>query len=310
MAQFSVKEAAKFSLSAYGKHFVLLLSAAALVAGSYWFATVAPRFVAEKLGVHQVLDVETVTMMQQPVQGEETDQSRMVLQKVQEVTTKISMHLQTAPKHLLALVLLVFLLVWGLYLTLVLGMMKLGLSIKDKDSGSLALLLQVSPRQVLRFIGATLLFGLYALCAVIGIAVLSIPFAMVCKGLLGDGVTMFLSVSLWIVLAVAMLCWLIGYCFYGYCIVDKANLGAREALRMSRDIAHGSRRRIIAACLLLFALGGVVMFIANKAIMMSGCACPLAQQRMIASLVIMVVTYPFSIPFFSYMYRSLSTKGR
>lgn len=309
MAQFSVKEAARFSLSAYGKHFVLLLSAAALVAGSYWFATVAPRFVAEKLGVHQVLDVDMVTVAEQP-QDQATDQSKMVLQKVQEVTAKISTHLQAAPKHLLALVLLVFLFVWGLYLTLVLGMMKLGLSIKDKDSGSLALLVQVSGRQVMRFIGASLLFGLYLICALIGMAVLTIPFAILCKGLLGESATILLSASLWIVLAVALLCWLVGYCFYGYCIVDKPNLGAREALRMSREISHGSRRRIIAAVALLGALGAVAMFVAHKVMAMSGCACSLAQRNMIASLAIMVVTYPFSIPFFSYMYRSLSTKGR
>jgi hypothetical protein len=310
MAQFSVKEAAKFSLSAYGKHFVLLLSAATLVAGSYWFATVAPRFVAEKLGVHQVLDVDVVTMMQQPAQGEETDQSRMVLQKVQEVTAKISTHLQTAPKHLLAVVLLVFLLVWGLYLTLVLGMMKLGLSLRDKNSGSVALLLQVSPRQVMRFIGASLLFGLYLICAFIGMAVLTIPFAILCKGVLGEKVTMLLTAALWVILLVAMLCWLVGYFFYGYCIVDKANLGAREALRMSRDISHGSRRRIIAAALLLGALGAVTMFIVNKVMMISGCACSLEQQRLITSLAVMIVTWPFSIPFFSFMYRSLSSKGR
>ena len=310
MAQFSVKEAAKFSLSAYGKHFVLLLSAASLVAGSYWVATMAPRFVAEKLGVHQVLDVDMVTMMQQPMQGQqETDQSRMVLQKVQEVTAKISMHLQAAPKHLLALVLLVFLLVWGVYLSLILGMMKLGLSIKDRDSGSLALLLEVSPRQVLRFVGATLLFGLYLICAVIGMAVLTIPFAMVCKGLLGDTLAMLLTASLWVVLAVALLCWLVGYAFYGYCIADKSNLGAREALRMSRAISQGSRRRIIAAVLLLGALGIATLVVANK-LVMTGCACPVEQQRMIAQLAVMVVTYPFTIPFFSYIYRSLSGTGK
>ena len=309
MAQFSVKDGIQFSLSAYGRHFVLLLSASALVAGSYWLATVAPRFVAEKLGVHQVLDIDMVTVMQDP-QDQATDQSRMVLQKVQEITAKISTHLQAAPKHLLALVLLVFLLVWGLYLILVLGMMKLGLSIKDKDSGSLAILLEVSASQVMRFIGASLIFGLYFISALIGMAVLTIPFAILCKGLLGEGVRIFLSVSLWLVLAVAMLSWLVRYTFYGYCIVDKANVGAREALRMSRDISHGSRRRVIAAVAFMAIVGIVVMFLAHKAIAMSGCACSLAQKNMIASLVIMIVTYPFSIPFFSYMYRSLSTKSR
>jgi hypothetical protein len=151
MAQFSLKDGIQFSFSTYGRHFILLLTASALVAGSYWLATVAPRFVAERLGVHQVLDVDMVSMMQQP-QDQATDQSTMVLQKVQEISTKISMHLQGASKHLLALVLLVFLLVWGFYLTLVLGFMKLVLTIKDKGTGSLDLLFSVSPRQVMRFI--------------------------------------------------------------------------------------------------------------------------------------------------------------
>ena len=308
MAQFSVRDGISFSLSTYGKHFVLLLSAAALVAGSYWFATVAPRFVAEKLGVHQVLDIDMVSMMQQP-QSQATDQSTMVLQKVQEVTAKISMHLQAAPKHLLALVLLVFLLVWGLYLTLVLGIMKLALTIKDKDSGSLELLFSVSPLQVMRFIGASILFGLYAMCGIIGMAVLTIPSAILCKGILGDKVTMLLALLLWIALAVAMLFWLVGYIFYGYCIVDKPTIGAREALRMSRDISRGFRRRIVAAVIIMSLFGGIVMFVANKLAML-GCACTPEQQKTVAALAVMVVSYPFSMPFFSYIYRSLSNKGR
>lgn len=309
MAQFSVKEGVRFSLSAYGKHFVLLLSASVLVGASYWLATVAPRFVAEKLGVHQVMDVDMVSMMQQPAQGKETDQSKMVMQKVQEVSTKISMHLQSAPKHLLLVVLLVFLFVWGLYLMLVLGMMKLGLSIKDRDSGSLGLLFSVSARQVMRFIGASILFGLYTICCVIGIAVLTIPFAMLCKGLLGDKVTILLSVILWIALIVAMMCWLLGYVFYGYCIVDKATIGARQALRMSRDVSRGARRRIFAAVLIVMMVGGACMFIANKLMAMCG-SCSIEQQRMLVTIIVLIVNYPFSVPFFSYMYRSLSGAGR
>jgi hypothetical protein len=309
MAQFSVKEGIRFSLSAYGKHFVLLLSASVLVGASYWLATVAPRFVAEKLGVHQVMEVDMVSMMQQPAQGQETDQSKMVLQKVQEVTTKISMHLQAAPKHLLLVVLLVFLLVWGLYLMLALGMMKLGLSIKDRDGGSVALLFSVSVRQVMRFIGASILFGLYTICGVIGIAVLTVPFAMLCKGLLGDKVTLFLSIILWVALVIAMVCWLIGYVFYGYCIVDKANVGARQSLRMSRDISRGARRRIFAAALIVMMVGGACMFIANKLMTVCG-SCSPEQQRTLVSLIVVIVSYPFSVPFFSYMYRSLSGAGR
>jgi len=307
MAQFSVRDGIQFSLSTYGKHFVLLLSGAVLVAGSYWFATVAPRFVAEKLEVHQVLDVDMVAMMQQP-QDQATDQSTMVLQKVQEVTAKISTHLQTAPKHLLALVLLVFLLVWGLYLTLVLGFMKLVLTIKDKGTGSLDVLFSVSPRQVMRFIGASILFGLYAICG-IGMAVLTIPTAMLCKGLLGDKVTMLLAVILWIVLAVAMLSWLVGYAFYGYCIVDKPTIGAREALRMSRDLSRGSRRRIVAAMIIIGLFGGIIMVIANKLVMLS-CACTPEQQKTVGKIAVMVVSYPFSMPFFSYIYRSLNGTSR
>ncbi len=308
MAQFSVKEGVRFSLSAYGKHLVLLLSATALVAGSYWLATVAPRFVAEKLGVHQVLDVNMVAMMQQP-QGQATDQSTMVLQKVQEVTAKISTHLQTAPKHLLGIVLLVFLLVWGFYLMMALGLMKLALAIKDKNSGSLEILFSASLRQVMRFVGSSILLGLYAVCGLIGIAVLTIPFAMLCKGLLGDKVTMILSAILWIVLVITVLCWLVSYIFYGYCIADKPNLGAREALRMSRDISHGSRGRLISAILMMFTIGSIVMFITNKLVMM-GCACTAEKQSMLTTLIVMVVTYPFSMPFFSYIYRSLSNAKR
>ena len=308
MAQFSVRDGIRFSFSTYGKHCVLLLSAAALVAGSYWFSTVAPRFVAEKLGVHQVLDIDMVSVMQQP-QDQATDQSTMVLRKVQEVTSKVSMHLQAAPKHLLALVLLVFLLSWGLYLMMVLGFIKLVLTLKDKNSGSLELLFSVSARQVMRFIGGSILFMLYVICVLIGMSVLTIPFAMLCKGILGDGIALLLTLLLWLVLVVAMLFWAVGYMFYGFCIIDKPTIGAREALRMSRDISSGSRRHIVTAVIVAMLFASILMFVINKLVMMS-CACSLEQQKLVVMLAVMVVGYPFSMPFFSYIYRSLTTAGR
>lgn len=303
MAQFSIKKALGFSFSAYGKHLVLLLCASSLIGVSMWLCNAAPRYVAQRLGVYKTMAVDLTPAAQSGAAL--TDQSKMVLQKVQKVTAKVATHLKTTSKSLLGIVFLVFLLAWGLYLFLILGFMKLGLHLTDKNNGSLEFLFESSLRQVFRFIGATLLLGLYAICGIIGIGVLTTPFAMLCTGLLGDSVTIVLSLGLWVVLFVAVMCWLVGYAFYGYCIVDKPNIGARDALRMSRDMSHGSRGRIILAFVLVSMIVGVVVFAINKLFFMNGMS--MMQYRVAAAQVAStIVISPFWILFCSFIYRSLS----
>jgi|GEM_PF-1729030 len=260
MAQFSIRETLNFSLSAYARHIVLLLCGSVMLAGSLWLAHMAPRMVAEKLGAHVQIDMD---MSQAPAE-EQTEQAAEILQKVQRVTALISGHLQAAPKHALAIAFLVWLCCWALYLFLLVGFMKLCLVLKDKDSASINLMVSASTRQVLRFVGAFALYFLYAFCVVIGISVLTIPLGMLLKGILGGMVTGILGITLWVVLLIASFCWLVGYAFFGFCIVDKANVGVRDAFRMSKEITRGSRWHLLGAFVAASMVSFIVMLIVTK----------------------------------------------
>lgn len=311
MARFSIREALSFSFSMYGKHFVLVMCAALLVGSSHQFFKMAPRFVAEKLGAYREIDVAMSVI---PQDGQ-TDQSAAVLQKVQEVTAKISTHIQTTPKHMLGLIFLTWLVSWIFYLGMAFGFMNLALHLKDKGTGSLALMAAVSFRQIMRFVGAFILYILYVICGIIGASILTVPFAMICKGFLGDAITGVFAIILWIVLFGAVLVWMVSYAFFGFCIADKATVGAREALRMSREVTRGSRWHLIVALMVASFVAMPVLFAIHKLVsmgssetMMSMMSGGMSQRVALAQLLSVTVVAPFWMLYLVSIYRSLQTK--
>ncbi len=309
MAQFSIREALRFSFSTYARHIVLLVCAAAIVAGTHQAFKDVPRFVAQKLGVHREIDID---MTVRPQDGQ-TDQSALVFQKVQEVTAKISTHIQTTPKHLLGIVFLTWLFLWMVYLATVLGFMKLCLALRDKGVGSLKAM-SVSLRQAMRFIGAFIIYVLYMICGIIGVSVLTIPFAVVCKGFCGDAVTGALSLLLWFGLFAAVLAWVVGYAFFGFCIADNPAVEARQSLRMSRDLTHGQRWRVIGAFVVASFFSITALVIIHKLVGL-GSAEPMSMSMMmtgpkrdIAQALSIIVTSPFWMLYLASIYRSLRGK--
>lgn len=307
MAQFSIREALRFSFSTYARHMVLLVCAAAVVAATHQAFRQVPRIVAEKLGVHREIDID---MTVRP-KDDQTDQSAMVLQKVQEVTAKISTHIQTTPKHLLGIVFLTWLFLWMIYLATVLGFMKLCLTLRDKGVASLKSM-SVSLRQTMRFIGAFIIYILYVICGIIGISVLMVPFAVVCKGFCGDAVTGVLSILLWIGLFAAVLAWVVGYAFFGFCIADNPAVEARQSLRMSRDLTHGQRWHVIGAFVVASFFSVTALVIIHKLVgfgssepmgmMMTG------PKKDITQALSIIVTSPFWMLYLAFIYRSLRGK--
>jgi len=300
MAQFSIKEAVKFSFVSYGRHLALLLSASAIVGGSFWFATVAPRYVSQKLGIEHHLIRQDTDIAGISYDEAKVDPSIITQRPAEGIFGRIS----ARPLESVALILVTFF-VWALFLFLLLGCMKLGLTIVDKNSGLLCLLFQISARQMMRFIGASLIFWLS----------LSIP-----VGALGMSLFTFMmmyppkpiAIMVGLVLGVCVMAvffWSLRFIFYGYCIVDKPRIGMFDALSMSITITDGSRWRIVASLCIFAVLAWVVRYIINASLVLSGSVEVMKYGIKSARFVCILVIMPFFIPYFSYIYRSLTRKA-
>lgn len=304
MAQFSIKSALAFSFKSYVKHIVLLVSAAAVVGISLWSCTAAPRYVARQLGVEQILDPLPAVSVQP---GQPVDQ-QVIAQKVQEAVSQAVIKIQAAPKHFLLLLFLTFLLVWGIYLVLLLGFKKLALHIKDSNTGSLRILLQISIRQVLRFIAASLLYGAYSIVGVACFIGLPVFFGMASRGFFGQQVVQLLSIGLGILLFITVIYWLVGYALYGYCIIDKPHLETLDALKMSRDMTRGSRGRLIVALVVMGIFIALVLGLISKISMMAGLGSFIDPKNVVGHVVSVMLTSPLWFLYLSFIYRALGGK--
>jgi hypothetical protein len=306
MAQFSIKEAVKFSFAAYGRHLVLLLTASALVGASVWFARVAPRSVSQKLGIEPHLIRQDTKVVGMSYDEAKADPSTITQERAEGIVSRIF----ARPLESGAL-LLVTIFAWILFLFLLLGCMKLGLSLVDKNTGSLQLLFQISARQMRCFFGASLLFGLvlFILLMTAGV-LLGVPmFALTLKG---TSIPLFLRFGVLLlgsIVAVIVLAWALRFFFYGYCIVDKPTIGVFNALGMSSEITCGSMWRIVAALLIFTGLVAGVEYLINMLVILSGVVGVMGEKQEVTRFACVVLITPFSIPYFSYIYRRCTQKS-
>ena len=302
MAQFSIREAVRFSVSSYARHIVMCLTAGVIIGASLFLAYVGPRFTAQKLGVYQMAVVEATSTMD-PSLAQGTDQSKMALQKVQEITTRVVTHIQNAPKHYLLLVFLVAVAVWLLYMFLVIGMAKLALALRDKDKGSLAILFE-GGSVLWKWIAASMLFGLYFLCMFLGAAVLTIPFAYICHALIkSDQATAVVTLSVWVALLLAILFWAASYMFFGYCLLDGKAKGAREALRVSQTLARDHRAKIVVALVVMISILAGITVLVKQILLFSGDA---LEDVYFRNSVAALFTASFASLYLASIYRSLT----
>jgi hypothetical protein len=305
MAQFSIREALRFSCLAYAKHVALLLAAGLLVGASLWMTSAVPLLVAQKLGIPTVtIDMLSVEPATDSPSLSGTIQSQRALAKVQEAIKVIIVHIQNTPKHHLLLLLILCVGLWLLHMFFVMGLVKNSLAIRDTGKGSVALLFEAGS-VFWRWIGATLLFGSYLMCMVLGMSVLTIPFAFIVHAIVHtDNATALIALGTWAVLLLAILLWAASYLFFGFCLLDNKPKGARQALSMSQDLAKGSRIKIVATVVILSLIGYTIEFLIKKSVALTEV---MVLQDMI---VIKALTVVFLIPLVSLclasMYRSLS----
>ena len=246
MAQVSIKEALKFSFSTYARHIVLFVMVGALIGVSTWAGKMAPRFLAQKLGCMPVM-VEREGIITETPAGPSTAQSDMAVKKVQDITSKLTMCLGNAPAHHILILVLCGIMFWFWNMFLFLGAAKLGLTLRDTGKGSIGTIFEA--RHVFfRWLGASILFGLYAISMVLGMALLTIPLIYVLRMFVHSqpaiaiitGVTTF-------ALVVGMFFWAVRYIFFGYCLLDNRAKGVRDALSESRNIVKGHSVKLVAA---------------------------------------------------------------
>ncbi len=304
MAQFSIKEAVKFSFAVYGKHLTLLLTVSALVGASVWFATVVPRYVSQKLGIeHHLIRQDSNAA------GMSYDEAKAYpLTITQEKTEGMFARISTRPLESAALI-LVTVFVWTLFLFLLLGCMKLGLNFVDRNSGSLTDLFAPSARQMMRFFFSSIFYCWYIIAVFKAFFFMRRIIDVILKKYLSDQVFLPCMYLLLSGVIIILMYGLTAYIFYGYCIADNSELAGWSALKLSTKITKGSLSRIVVAIVIFSILAAVVGYLINMLVIMTGVVGVMGEKQEITRFLCALLTTPFSIPYFSYIYRSLTRKA-
>lgn len=292
MAQFSIRQSIKFAFTAYAKHWMVLLGASVLLGLSGYLLQVAPRMVAQRIGAYQAVVVD-----------QEMDMSQPVMQRFNVITAKLSAHIENAPKHLLLLLFLVLLACWIIHVFFMCGLIRVSLRVKDKDAASLELVLEDKP-VVFNAMGVIVVVALYAICMLIGIAILSTPVVLLLKTVLGAGmIRVMMGMTGLVVVLFAFTFWVVGYMFTLFCVVDKPKTGVRAALVMSKTLVSGLRVKLIGA---LFILSVIVLPLSLllKNLLMMGGVTEMALQHAIAAIILSPIMYLY----LTYIYRNLNSK--
>ncbi len=298
MAQFSAKKTYDLSFSAYYKHFVLLVMATIIVAAPLWFCSGILERIARQSGIPEAVNIIAIAKKQGHPAG------------FASVGSEMAANLKTIPAQYYLAWLLVFLCGYALFFFLTFGLMNICLTLKDTGHGSLKLLFSSSFDQVKHFVGAAVLYWLGMIGGSIVAVFAVVPVIMIGKLFLGIKIITMVSVTVCLCLFFAILVWLMGYMFFGFCILDNPYIGSLEALRMSAALVKGYRGQIIKTLLFTFlaAMGPLFMLLV---VGMTGTKLFLAGSDMstfLINFVFILVTYPIFFLCSSYMYRALNPK--
>jgi len=302
MSQFSSKNAIEFSFTAYAKEYVLLLVVSAIVGGSFWFATVAPRYVSQKLGIEHHLILQDTDIAGISYDEAKVDPLIITQRPAEGIVGRIS----ARPLESVALILVTFF-VWALFLFLLLGCMKLGLTIVDKNTASLRIFFQISARQIMKFFGISLCF----ISLIFGVSGVARVFEMFVMGPVGFGPSSWMNlcsvIGMALVLIVVLFYGVLIYFFSAYGIVDIPTQGVCDSIKKSSSMVGGFYGRLVLAVLLFSILAAVVEYLINMLVVMSGVAGMISYAHICFACGLVIA--PFFIPYFSYIYRSLTRKA-
>jgi len=298
MIHFSSKKAIEFSFSTYCKHFVLLTVASAIMGAPLWFSSFGLERIAQKSGIRHALDIAAI--------GKQQGYSATM----GSVGSQLITNLKTVSVYDYCSLLLIFFLGYALFFYLTFGLMNLCLSLKDTGQGSLKLLFSSRFQQVKHFVGAAVLYWLGIVVGSIAAVLATLPVVMICKLFLSIKIITVISVTVVLTLFFAMLVWLMGYMFFGFCILDNPSLGTLEALRMSAVLVKGSRGRIIKTVLfmLLGAMGPLFMLLIVGITGTKLFSLGNEGAALVLNVIPVLITYPIFFLCGSYIYRLLNPK--
>ncbi len=298
MSSFSIKKAIEFSFFTYRKHFVLLTIASALMAASLQICSGSLERIARQSGISQALDSAAIAKEQ----GHPAT--------VWSIIAQVGTNLKTIPGHYYVALLLVAFLGYALFFFFTLGFMNLCLTLKDTGHSSLKLLFSSRFSQVKRFAGGAVLYFLSLFIGFVGAVFAIIPMTMMGKFFLSDKITPIVCAAVCICLLLAVAVWVMGYMFFGFCILENPHIGSFEALRISAALSKGFRGRIVKTLLSTFLVVMVPLIVLLAAILVIVKMLSLGDYTGAALLnfTSTLITYPLFFLCGSYLYRSLQTK--
>ena len=298
MSHFSTKKAIEFSFSTYRKHFVLLVTASALMAASLWICSGSLERIAQQSGISQALNISAIAKEQ----GHPAT--------VWSIVAQVGTNLKAIQIQYYAALLLVALLCYALFFFLALGFMHLCLTLKDTGHGSLKLLFSSRFAQVKTFAGGAVIYFLSMFAGFLCASFVSALVGMMCRFFLTVKMITPLTVVMCVCLLAVAAVWVVGYMFFGFCILDNPTIGSFEALQMSAALSKGSRGRIIKTLFLTFLVVMVPLTVLLAAVLVMGKMLSLGDSTSATLLNSMsvLITYPLFFLCCSYLYRALNPK--
>jgi hypothetical protein len=296
MSHFSVKEAISFSFSTYRKHFVLLAIASAIIAGALGVCSTSLERIARQSGILYALDTAAIAKKQ----GHSST--------LQSITAESFERLKRVPIHFYISFLIIFIVGYAFFFFLMLGYLHICLTLRDTGHASLKLLFASSWLQVKRFVGAAVLYGMSAMGGCLGVVTFTVLASMMGRFFLSGKSIALITPMVCIGLMIAVMVWLMGYMFFGFCILDKPQTGSLEALRMSAMLSQGYRPRILKTLLGMFLIVIVPLVVLLAVMVGVGKMLSVGDQRMAVFIqfISIIVTYPLFGLCSSYLYRSLT----
>lgn len=304
MAQFSIREALRFSFSAYAKHAGELLLAACLVAAAGALMKVGPAYMGGRLGVEmgeifspEDLQDDSVSSSQGIVQPKTS------VEKVRGAVSKVVNRLQAIPRLDLCIMIGLSLLFWFLHLFCSMGLMRLALSLTQTNRESWALFFTPGPI-LFKWIGASILAVIYFVLAFIAVTAVMIPFSYILNQLIANEATVATATLVtWLVLFLAVIAWFVGYILFGYCLLDHKATTSYDSLHMSQNLTRGSHLKLIGATIIMVAVIIAVAALVKAVAKFSGVAC--LQDEFVTTAIASIFTNPFVVLYLASIYRNL-----
>lgn len=296
MSHFSVKEAISFSFSIYRKHFVLLATASVIIASVLSGCSASLDRIARQSGLSTALDTAAL-VKKQGYSG-----------TVQSLGTETLTLLKAVPLHSYISLVMIFILGYAFFFFLMLGYLHICLALKDTEHASLKLLFVSSFSQVKRFIGAAILYGLGMMAGCLGALFLTVLISMMGRFFLSEKTMLLITPVLCISFMLVMFGWLMGYIFFGFCLLDEPTSSSWEALQTSGSLSTGFRSRIVKTFGALFGVVIIPLVLVLAMIMAGGKLLAVGDMRMATFIhfISIIVTYPFFSLASAYVYRSLT----